>query len=232
MLPVGMAPRPALRYLSIAQHEALLQDRFTHVGGAARLLLEQQLAPLYSSDVSHAILEQVCQGLSTNTLLAALLKDLGCSEQRCTVALWPIIGIIARRSTALCTHADLAEHEPADGTGAGELLYDTHELVFGPSQRMEIWVRIAPDYADDAWLAKWKACFELVLAQGIGARKSVGMGACRLLSPLTPTEAAVLPESSSPRDLIFVVDAGDGDRRRWPMATPEPGMAGWVVRMV
>ncbi|MCB0184388.1 MAG: hypothetical protein KDE31_08990 [Caldilineaceae bacterium] len=203
-LPQDMLPRPPFNYLTPAQRTALAQTRYADDGRATLLQLERELGRLrHVTWVPRSILAELCEDLSAVALIARLLDAMPQLAPR--IAGGPI------RPEA----QDAAGPARLDGrvrtqpginrlTGAVQdgILFDTNELVYRPSQELEIWVRIAPDYADDTWLTRWEACFALLDAQGIGARKSAGSGRIRLTANLTAVPATALPAAAQPNAFI------------------------------
>jgi hypothetical protein len=189
-LPAGMAPRPAFETLLPAERRALAHRCYQSQEAGALLQLDQAIGKVRNQPwLPHAALAALINDLTPAALFAALL-----ALPQTEPALAP-----ARLEQKTRTHT--AINRLTNGALAGQL-FDSDELLFQPNRQLEIWVRITPAYATDAWLAQWQQCVTVLAQQGIGARTSTGRGAVRLVAGLTPVPATALPGAAHPNAFL------------------------------
>lgn len=186
--PAGMLPRPAFETLLPADRRALSQRCYQSQEAGALMRLDQAIGQVRNQPwLPHATLDALINDLTPQALFAALLAQ-------------PHPALpTARLERKTRTHT--AINRLTNGALAGQL-FESDELVFQPNRQLEVWVRIAPAYATDAWLAKWEQCVTVLAHQGIGARTSTGRGAVRLVEGLTPMPATALPGATNPNAFL------------------------------
>ncbi|MFN8489643.1 MAG: hypothetical protein U0350_18810 [Caldilineaceae bacterium] len=203
-LPTGWLPRPHFTYLTPAERTQLATQQFKSSGAAALLRLDQALNHLRGQWwLPQAALRPVVEQVDAFHLFGALLKQMDAPSVRL------VSGPLPERERWAAGPAQLQSRlrtqssiNRLTGSVHEGLLFDQEELVYRPGQQLDIWVRIAPAFATDAWLERWRAVFRLLAAQGIGARHSTGAGAVQLVQNLEPAAADALPAARQPNGFL------------------------------